>query len=103
MASHPRYRDVSWWKIVMYLHNSVRKTVRAHRPVPFRRYPFVLRRSSMDRGSFQGLGMPAAELARKLKFLSLLPHKVESGGKDVALTPAVVDPKIYDGLERFNI
>jgi hypothetical protein len=50
-----------------------------------------------------GLGMPAAELKKKLKFLSLLPHRLQSKGKDVPLTPAAVEPKIYDGLEKYLI
>lgn len=50
-----------------------------------------------------GLGMPAVELKQKLKLLSLLPHSVQSNGNNVALTPAAVDPKIYDGLEKYMI
>jgi len=87
----------------MYLHYSAVKRVPARRPVRFRKYPIALRRPSLYPGGFQGLGMPAAELAKKLKTLSLLPHMVESGGNDVALTPAVVDPKIYDGLEKYLV
>lgn len=87
----------------MYLHDSAVKRVSARRPFRFRKYPIALRRPSLYPSGFQGLGMPAAELARKLKTLSLLPHMVESGGNDVALTPAVVDPKIYDGLEKYLV
>ena len=55
------------------------------------------------RPRIHGLGMPARELKQKLKLLSLLPHSVQSNGNNVALTPAAVDPKIYDGLEKYLI
>ncbi len=42
-------------------------------------------------------------LRDKLKSLSLLPHSVEVRGKDVSLTPAVMDPGIYDGPANFKI
>jgi hypothetical protein len=85
----------------MYLHNRNFRRVAARRPVRLRRYPIAVRPTYTN--GFQGLGMPAAELAKKLKLLSLLPHKVESGGADVALTPAVMDPKIYDGPEKYLV
>jgi hypothetical protein len=51
-----------------------------------------------------GLGQPKAEeLAKKLKFLSLLPHFTVASGKYVPLTPSVMDPKIYDGPENYKI
>ncbi|MFN2440288.1 MAG: type VI secretion system tube protein TssD, partial [Chitinophagaceae bacterium] len=43
------------------------------------------------------------ELSKKLKFFSLLPHTVEINGKDVALTPELMDPGIYDGPEKFKV
>ena len=45
----------------------------------------------------------AKGLTKKLKYLSLLPHSVEASGKDVALTPSVMDPGIYDGPEKYKI
>lgn len=44
-----------------------------------------------------------AGLKTKLKFLSLLPHMAEVNGKDVALTPGIMDPGIYDGLEKYKV
>jgi hypothetical protein len=42
-------------------------------------------------------------LSKKLKFLSLLPHTIELNGKDVTLTPSVMDPGIYDSPEKYKI
>jgi len=42
-------------------------------------------------------------LTRRIKHLSLLPHRAVQGGKDVALTPAVADPKFYDGPSAYRI
>jgi hypothetical protein len=39
----------------------------------------------------------------RTKHLTLLPHRAVQGGKDVALTPAVADPKIYDGPSAYKI
>ena len=43
------------------------------------------------------------DLRKKLAFLSFLPHFVRSNGNDVALTPAGMDPGIYDGPEKYKI
>lgn len=42
-------------------------------------------------------------LAKKLKVLSFLPHQVEVNGNDVWLKPAVMDPGIYDGPEKYKV
>lgn len=52
----------------------------------------------------EGLGLLTTdELSKKLNYLSLLPHFVERNGKDVPLTPGVMDPGIYDGPEKYKI
>lgn len=52
----------------------------------------------------EGLGqLTADELSKKLKFLSLLPHFTVVNGKNIPLTPSVMDPKIYDGPENYKI
>src|SRR6266536_6655044 len=52
----------------------------------------------------QGLGQLSADaLSKKLLFLSFLPHFVEVNGKDLPLTPAAIDPGIYDGPEKYKI
>lgn len=62
------------------------------------------RATSIYRSALAGLGQTSAiELAKKLKHLSFFPHFVEVNGKDVALTPADMDPKIYDGPENYKI
>lgn len=48
-------------------------------------------------------GEAAEGLRRRTKHLTLLPHRAVQGGKDVALTPAVADPKIYDGPSAYKI
>ena len=45
----------------------------------------------------------AAELNRKLKLLSLLPHSGVLGGTDVPLTPSLMNPGIYDGPVKYKI
>lgn len=45
----------------------------------------------------------AEGLAKKLNFLSFLPHWVEQGGKDIPLAPRVLDPKIYDGPDKYRL
>ena len=53
-----------------------------------------------------GLGQLTPEeldLSKKLKHLALLPHFVEVNGKDVRLTPTVMDPGIYDGKDKYRI
>ena len=45
----------------------------------------------------------AEGLEKALKVLSLLPHHVEVNGKDVPLKPALMDPGIYDGPEKYKI
>jgi hypothetical protein len=53
---------------------------------------------------FDGLGqLKTEELAKKLKFLSLLPHFTVVSGKLVPLAPSVMDPKIYDGPENYKV
>jgi len=53
---------------------------------------------------FDGLGqLKTEELAKKLKFLSLLPHFTVVSGKFVPLAPSVMDPKIYDGPENYKV
>lgn len=42
-------------------------------------------------------------VTRKLKYLSLLSHFVVDGGKEVVLTPDVMDPGIYDGPEKYQV
>jgi len=42
-------------------------------------------------------------LRKKLTRLSLLPHFVEVHGADIALTPAQMDPGIYDGQEKYLV
>jgi len=42
-------------------------------------------------------------LRKKLEFLSFLPHFVRSGGNDVSLTPAAMNPGIYDGPAKYKI
>lgn len=42
-------------------------------------------------------------LRKKLAFLSLLPHFSTVSGKDVPLTPAGMDPGIYDGPGHFKL
>jgi hypothetical protein len=37
------------------------------------------------------------------KYLSFLPHSVEVKGKDASLTPSSMDPKIYNGSEKYKI
>lgn len=55
-----------------------------------------------------GEGPPAQEeetearLRKKLKNLSFLPHRVESLGKDIPLSPFVIDPGFYEGTEKFK-
>lgn len=44
----------------------------------------------------------AEGLRKKLKVLSFLPHFVEAGGKDVALTPKASDPGFYDGPDKYK-
>jgi hypothetical protein len=52
----------------------------------------------------EGLGqLTNDELSKKLRFLSLLPHFTVVSGKNVALTPGVMDPKIYDGPANYKI
>jgi hypothetical protein len=52
----------------------------------------------------EGLGqLTVDELSKKLKYLSFLPHFVELNGKDLPLTPAAMDPGIYDGAEKYKI
>jgi hypothetical protein len=54
--------------------------------------------------AYEGLGqLTAEELSEKLKFLSLLPHFTVVNGKNVALTPSVMDPKIYDGPANYKV
>lgn len=51
----------------------------------------------------EGLGqLSTQQLSQKLKHLSLLPHFAEVNGKDVALTPAVMNPGIYDGSIKYK-
>jgi hypothetical protein len=51
----------------------------------------------------EGLGqLSTQQLSQKLKHLSLLPHFAEVNGKDVALTPAVMNPGIYDGSSKYK-
>src|SRR5258705_3564850 len=45
----------------------------------------------------------AEGLRRLTKHLSLLPHRAIQDGKDVALTPPVADPKIYEDSSRYRI
>jgi hypothetical protein len=53
---------------------------------------------------FDGLGQSKTEeLAKKLKFLSFLPHFTVVSGKFVPLAPSVMDPKIYDGPENYKV
>ncbi len=51
----------------------------------------------------QGLGLSAEALSKKLSHFSFLPHFVEVNGKDLPLTPAAMDPGIYDGAENYKI
>lgn len=52
----------------------------------------------------EGLGQLSTDaLSKKLKHLSLLPHFVEVNGKDAPLTPSQMDPKIYDGPDKYKI
>ena len=52
----------------------------------------------------QGLGQLSSEaLSKRLMNLSFLPHFVEVNGKDLPLTPAAMDPGIYDGPEKYKI
>jgi Skp family chaperone for outer membrane proteins len=52
----------------------------------------------------EGLGqLTTDELSKKLKHFSFLPHFVERNGKDIPLTPSVMDPGIYDGPQNYNI
>lgn len=52
----------------------------------------------------EGLGqLTADELSKQLKFLSLFPHFTVMGGKNVVLTPSIMDPKIYDGPANYKI
>ena len=66
-----------------------------------------LGRAGADRGygwAHEGLGQSTADaLSKKLKHLSFLPHFVQRNGKDVWLTPSVMDPGIYDGKDKFKI
>jgi hypothetical protein len=45
----------------------------------------------------------ADALSQKLRNLSIFPHTVEVNGKDVALTPTVIDPGIYDGPAKYKV
>ncbi len=45
----------------------------------------------------------AAGVRRKLLNLSLLPHWMRSGGAEVEVSPALVDPKFHDGPEKYRI
>lgn len=51
----------------------------------------------------QGLGLSAEALSKKLSHFSFLPHFVEVNGKDLPLTPAAMEPGIYDGAENYKI
>jgi hypothetical protein len=52
----------------------------------------------------EGLGQLTTEdLAKKLKFLSLLPHFTVVSGQYAPLTPGVMDPNIYDGSANYKI
>lgn len=52
----------------------------------------------------QGLGQSTTgALSKKLTHLSLLSHFVQRNGKDIWLTPSVMDPGIYDGKDKFKI
>jgi len=52
----------------------------------------------------EGLGeTKIEELSKKLKVLSLLPHFTLVSGKNVPLTPSVMDPRIYDGPQNYKI
>jgi hypothetical protein len=51
----------------------------------------------------QGLGLSAEALSKNLSHFSLLPHFVEVNGKELPLTPAAMDPGIYDGAEQYKI
>jgi hypothetical protein len=52
----------------------------------------------------EGLGqLTVGELSKKLNYLSFLPHFVEINGKDLPLTPAAMDPRIYDGPQNYKI
>src|SRR5262245_61199904 len=50
-----------------------------------------------------GFGLSAEALSKKLSHFSFLPHFVEVNGKDLPLTPAAMDPGIYDGAENYRI
>jgi len=56
--------------------------------------------STPDRGQERET---AEGLRRKLRFLSFLPHFTEVKGKDVPLTPAVMDPGFYDGPTGYKM
>jgi hypothetical protein len=49
----------------------------------------------------EGLGQSTSE--EKLKYLSFLPHFTLVDGQYTALTPSVMDPKIYDGPANYKI
>jgi hypothetical protein len=52
----------------------------------------------------EGLGqLTVDELSKKLNHFSFLPHSVEVNGKDLPLTPAAMDPGIYDGADKYKI
>ena len=51
---------------------------------------------SLEQESFEGL-------KRKLKLLSFFSHSVAAGGTETALQPAIMDPGIYDGKEKFKL
>ncbi len=57
---------------------------------------FDLREPERERETEEGL-------RKKLKHLSLFPHFAEVNGKDVPLTPSLMDPKIYDGPDKYKI
>jgi hypothetical protein len=58
----------------------------------------------MDERELESLEYESAEgLAKALKVLSFLPHQVEVKGKAVALKPALMDPGIYDGAEKYKV
>jgi hypothetical protein len=44
-----------------------------------------------------------ANLRRLTKQLSLLLHRATKDGKDVALTPTMADPKIYEDSSKYRI